>query len=110
MEGQTVEVVVTCAPNKKTQKLLECCPRGPLESADWRSIGLSSRAPFHLPHLRTGCGVGTGGRTRTTDSHSQRPAMTRGRWGLWQEGQSRKVSLGLERKLFGSLTVGTEGK
>lgn len=31
-EGQTVEVVVTCAPNKENQKFLKYCPQGPLES------------------------------------------------------------------------------
>lgn len=40
-EGQTVEVVVTCAPNKKNQKLLDYCPRGPLQS-----VGLKTDRTF----------------------------------------------------------------
>lgn len=59
---------MTCAPNKKNQKLLDYCPRGPLESVGLKiehfprgnsytvlSLNMSSRAPFHLPHLRIGC-------------------------------------------------------
>lgn len=97
---QTVEVVVTCFPNRKTQKFLEYCSQGPLDSVGTEdrqnvspdrmlyiilSLSLSSRALFHLPHLRIGCGVATGDKT----ARGQPQPMEVG--GLCQEGQWKGV-------------------
>lgn len=60
------------------------------------SLNWSSRPPFHLPHLRIGCGVGTG------DGPGLQIVTARGQPRPMEEGVfGKKGSLSLERKPFG---------